>query len=79
MPEIIGVKQLYRNLGVIAKRTRKGESFVVMKHTTPLFRVVPYEEDAESKPYTLGDLMQLQFRSGEKNLSKKIDKIVYGK
>lgn len=79
MSEIIGVKQLYKKLGTIANRTRKGESFVVMKHTTPLFRVVPYEEDTGRNPYTLEDLMQLQFRSGEKNLSKKIDKIVYGK
>lgn len=79
MAEIIGVKQLYRNLGTIAHRTKKGESFVVMKHTTPLFRVIPYEENVGEKPYTLKDLMQLQFRSGEKNLSKKVDRIVYGK
>ena len=79
MPEIIGVKQLYKNLGAISRRARKGESFVVMKHTTPLFRVVPYEENVEKNLHTLADLTQLQFRSGEKNLGRKIDKIVYGK
>lgn len=78
MPEIIGVKQLYKKLGTIANRTRKGESFVVMKHTTPLFRLVPYEETTERRPYTLKDFASLQRKTGEKNLSKQIDRIVYG-
>lgn len=79
MPTIIGVKQLYKNLKRIARRTAKGESFIVVKRSKPVFKVVPYKpykEPAERK-YTLKDLMKLQFKTGEKNLSKKVDEIVY--
>jgi len=78
MAETIGVKQLYKNLRSIAKRTKKGESFIVVKHTTPLFRIVPHEQSDKEKPYTLQDVLALEFRSGEKNLHGKIDTIVYG-
>lgn len=77
MAEIIGVKQLYKNLRDIAKRAKAGESFVVVKHATPLFRIVPSEQDATQKPFTLRDVIALRFRSGEKKLHEKIDEIVY--
>ncbi|MBU4332624.1 hypothetical protein KKD19_03080 [Patescibacteria group bacterium] len=78
MPEaqIIGVKQLYTNLKKISQRTAKGESFIVVRRSQPLFRVIPYQKE-ESKKYTLKDLEKLQFNSGDKDLSKKIDEVVY--
>ena len=79
MEEFIGVKQLYTDFQKISKRVQKGESFIVMKHSTPLFRLVPYQKvNQEKRPYTLKDLQKLQFRSGDKDLSKKVDRIVYG-
>ncbi len=76
MPEIIGVKQLYKNLKKISQKVAKGESFVVVKHSEPIFKVVPYHKE-KAKRYTLKDLKQLQFKSKDKRLSEKIDKLVY--
>lgn len=87
MPEIIGVKELYKNLNKIYKRTAKGESFIVVKRSKPVFRVVPYKIDIKqkwerkNKKYTLKDLEKLQFstlKGGHTNLSERIDEIVYG-
>lgn len=79
MPEqTIGVKELHANLPKIARQVQRGVSFVVLKHTTPLFRIEPIKKDTK-KTYSLKDFEKLQFHSGEKNLSKKIDAIVYGK
>lgn len=78
MAEIVGVKQLYKNLRQIAQRAKSGESFIVVKHAKPLFLLTPYEDNKEEKPYTLKDFARLQRKTGEKNLSKQIDRIVYG-
>ena len=71
----IGVKQLHQQLDKITRETRRGTSFVVLKHTIPLFRIEPI---APTKKHSWADIKKLQFNSGEKNLSKNIDKIVYG-
>ncbi|MFQ6049728.1 MAG: type II toxin-antitoxin system Phd/YefM family antitoxin [Candidatus Paceibacterales bacterium] len=76
MPEIIGVKQLYKNLKKISKRVAKGESFIVVKRSKPVFKVIPYRKE-KAKQYTLKDLEQLQFKSKDKRLSKKINNLVY--
>ncbi|MBU4298482.1 type II toxin-antitoxin system prevent-host-death family antitoxin [Patescibacteria group bacterium] len=76
MTEIIGVKQLYKNLARISQRVAKGESFIVVKRSKPVFRVVPYQEK-KIKKYTLKDLEKLRFRTGDKKLSQKVDEIVY--
>ena len=76
MPEIIGVKQLYKNLKGITRRVQKGESFIVVKRSKPVFRLVPYRP-AKPKKYALKDLAKLQFKTGDKKLSQKIDEIVY--
>ena len=76
MSEIIGVKQLYKNLNRISKRVAKGESFIVVKRSKPIFRVVPYHKE-RVKQYTLKDLKRLQFKSKDKKLSVKVDKLVY--
>jgi antitoxin (DNA-binding transcriptional repressor) of toxin-antitoxin stability system len=84
MPEIIGVKQLHKNMKEIAKRTANGESFIVVSRSKPIFQVVPHKIGQNERwgrgkrTYTLKDFEKLQFSSGEKDLSKKIDKVVYG-
>jgi hypothetical protein len=45
----------------------------VLKQVHPVEPIV-----AGKKKYTLEDLMSIRFRSGDKNLSKNIDKILYG-
>lgn len=69
----IGIKQLHRELGRIAKEVRRGSSFLVVKRREPVFRIEPVEKG----PYTLSDIRRAKFR-GDRRTSKKIDRIVYG-
>ncbi|MEK7649202.1 MAG: hypothetical protein AAB400_04825 [Patescibacteria group bacterium] len=75
--QIIGIKQLQTHLKHLTQQVQEGSSFVVVKNSKPVFRIEPIE-GAKTKRYTLTDLKKLQFRSGTKNLSKSIDKIIYG-
>ncbi|MSU74984.1 MAG: hypothetical protein EXS55_00485 [Candidatus Magasanikbacteria bacterium] len=72
----IGLKELHRNLSKIAKEAFRGASFVVLNHTTTMFRIEP--PTPPQKKYSWADLKNLQFKGGDKNLSRDIDKIVYG-
>ncbi len=73
----IGIKELQQNLAKITKEASRGASFAVFKHTTFLCRIEPPATTPDKK-YTLADFKKIQFRSGDKNLSKNIDKILYG-
>ena len=75
--KIIGVRELVRNTKAVSRETRKGVSFIVMRNTEPLFRIEPVVE-GRGKKYSKKDLMGIRFKSGERDLSKKIDNIVYG-
>ncbi|MBI3458941.1 hypothetical protein HY061_01620 [Candidatus Azambacteria bacterium] len=76
MVQIIGVKELYKNLNTISERSLRGEAFIVVKRSKPLFQLLPYKE-VDKKQYTSSDLKKIQFK-GPKNLSQKIDAILYG-
>jgi antitoxin (DNA-binding transcriptional repressor) of toxin-antitoxin stability system len=41
---IIGLKVLRENMGTYANRVEKGESFLVMRKSAPLFKIVPVDE-----------------------------------
>ena len=80
-PQIIGIKQLHKELSQVAQAASGGRSFVVLKHAHPLFRIVPLEYPTGQQPkkkFQLADLLNLRFEARDKNLSKKIDEIVYG-
>jgi len=74
---IIGIKQLQTGLKQLTLQVQAGSSFIVVKNSKPVFRIEPIEGQ-RTKRYTLADLKSLQFRSGQKNLSKSIDRTVYG-
>ena len=74
--EIIGVKQLYKDFKKITQRSLKGQSFLVVRNSKPIFRIEPIKK-SEGKKYALDDAKKMQFIVKDKNLSKKIDKIVY--
>lgn len=76
-PKIIGIRELLRNSKAISLETKRGASFVVAKNNEPLFRIEPMNNQPKGK-YTLEDLLSIRFHSKEKNLSKNIDKILYG-
>ncbi|GEM_PF-276771 len=42
---IISVKDLRNNLQKYANRTKKGDSFLVIKQSKPLFQLMPIEEE----------------------------------
>lgn len=74
--QIIGIKQLYRELKKISEDTQEGKSFIVVKNSKPVFRIEPMHIVKKHR-YTLADLQKVQFRTSDKNLSKKIDSNVY--
>jgi hypothetical protein len=74
--QIIGVKQLYKDLKNISGRVLKGQSFLVVKNSKPIFRIEPIKE-LGGKKYDLGDLKKIQFAAKDKNLSKNIDNNLY--
>ena len=74
---IIGIKQLYRQLKQVSDAALQGKSFLVVKNSKPIFRIEPLEQKGQKK-YSLEDFKKLQFETRGKNLSKEVDKIVYG-
>ena len=76
---IIGIKELHRNLKRVADAALKGASFTVVRDSRPVFRIEPAPTRAYKKTGTVEDfLKRASFRSKDKNLSKKVDEIVYG-
>ena len=75
--KIIGIKELQHSLSKVAKETAEGKSFVVLKHAKPIFRIEPIHVKGV-KTYSLEDLYDIQFKTNDRNLSKKIDRITYG-
>lgn len=47
MEKIIGLKEFRENVNQYAKKVHKGQSFVVVKRSKPLFKMVPVEFETE--------------------------------
>lgn len=77
---VIGVKQFHADFKKIAERARRGTSFLVVRHRTPLFRIEPpLPRTTRKKKYTLKDLEKIHFYTGnDTSLSKNIDRVIYG-
>lgn len=41
----VGLKELRQNVAKYVKRIQSGHSFVVMKHSKPLFQISPVDEE----------------------------------
>jgi len=74
--QIIGVKQLHKNLKQISEAAMSGESFLIVRNSKPVFRIEPIKKTAKKKR-TIKDLWKIRFDGKDKNLSKNIDKILY--
>lgn len=48
MATIIGLKELRENTEAVAERANRGETFVVVKRSKPIFRLVPVTEGASA-------------------------------
>ena len=75
MGNIIGIKELQGNLKRVADAAQRGETFTVVRDSKPVFRIEPIAAHKTGK-YTLKDLLGIRFK-GDKNLSKRVDEIVY--
>lgn len=73
---IIPINQVYHELKQITKKVQKGSSFLVVKNSQPVFKIVPLDEINPKKKYNLQDFSKISF-SGGKDLSQKNDTIVY--
>lgn len=74
--QIIGIKQFHKDMKKITELVKEGQEFIVVKNSKPAFKIVPVNKPEAT--FTLKDLSKLQFNTGQKNLSKEIDKILYG-
>jgi len=72
----INIRDLYRNMKDITDRAVNGESFEVSKNHVPVFNIQPAGA-RKKKAFDVKAFAKLQFHSGEKNLSQRIDEIVY--
>ncbi len=78
----IAVREFLRTFTALTqKKTRK--RFLVMRHGKPIGVFIPYDhimrEQKTGEPWSAIDgLVALRFKSGENNLSQRIDEIVYG-
>ncbi|PIR46949.1 MAG: hypothetical protein COV07_01650 [Candidatus Vogelbacteria bacterium CG10_big_fil_rev_8_21_14_0_10_45_14] len=79
MTKTITTRELQHNLPKVKRGLSKGVEYTVLHYGKPAFTLSPPSEVSGRKLKTFEDLLKIRFQSGEKNLSRKIDKIVYDK
>lgn len=47
MKNFIGLKELRQNMEKYIKHIKKGENLIVMRRSTPLFKISPIEDETE--------------------------------
>jgi prevent-host-death family protein len=57
---IVGLKELRENLETYIKRVRKGDSFIVVRKSKPVFRISSPDEDAEELWETIIDFTKIR-------------------
>jgi len=50
MENIIGLKDLRQKMSEYSKKVKKGQSFIVVKRSKPLFKISPIEENEIWEP-----------------------------
>jgi len=50
MENIIGLKALRQKMSQYAEKIQKGQSFIVVKRSKPLFKIIPIEQDEIWEP-----------------------------
>ncbi len=76
MNSILGIKELQVNLKRVADAALKGASFTVVRDSKPVFRIEPIA--VGTRTGTLDDFLKTGRFSGDKDLSQRIDEVVYG-
>lgn len=78
----INIREFQRNMKSVGEKVAKGRSFLVLKNAKPVFEVRPvtletHKKTKRTQKEFLRDLSAIRIH-GEKDLSRNIDKIVYG-
>lgn len=73
----ISVRTLYRQMTKIAKAVAQGERFAVTKHGKAIFSIGPVQLRRGAR-YSLQDFQKLQWEGGQKDLSQRVDEVLYG-
>ena len=76
--ERISTRDFFRNYSKYQKKIDNNKGIIVTKQNRDQFVILPVPKKEKKGKYTLKDILNLRFTSGEKDLSKQIDKIVYG-
>ena len=76
-PKEIGIKELQLHMPTITAQAMRGKSFIIRKHGKPAFRIEPMRRKTDQKKYALDDIDGIAFVSGEKNLSRRVDAMVW--
>jgi len=58
MKNLVGLRELRENMDVYAKRVAKGDSFIILKRSKPLFKISPVENNERWE--TVSDFTKLQ-------------------
>jgi len=74
---IITAREFTRSVSSFGKLAQNGQSFTVTKNGEEFFTVTP-PKIKRKKKYNLDDLLKFTFSGGDPNMSKDIDKILYG-
>ena len=77
MSTIIGIKQLQRSLKKVADAAGRGETFTVVRDSKPVFRIEPIL-GRHGATKTFADFALASRFKGPRNLSRRIDDILYG-
>ena len=71
-------REFYRSPAYVARLVESGVQIVVTRDGKDFFKVVPNVRNTK-RPLKMSDFADLIISGKEKNLSKDVDKIVYGK
>lgn len=81
MQKYVPATQLYSRFKSISDEVEKNNvTFIVLKHSRPVYKITPMETENEEKKYSLTDIKKHTFRSKnpkEKNLSTGFKKYLY--
>jgi antitoxin (DNA-binding transcriptional repressor) of toxin-antitoxin stability system len=75
--QIIGIKQLHKDMKKISEFVAKGQVYIVVKNSKPAFKIVPMESEKSGLSFKEA-FKNSHFTSDNPNLSMEIDKILYG-
>lgn len=67
MAQFISTKELYSQLKTVSEKVQQGTTFIVLKHSKPVYKITPLEESTrKEKKYNLQNISDFIFTSKKK-------------